>query len=388
MTFFSLAFKNLKRHRIRTILTAVGIAVAAATLFSILSFDAGYKKALEEELIGTGIHLFVSTEGCPLEAASLIIRGGEIPRFLPMKDLEEIKKIEGVKEAGGFLIFSVPSPDGSKVDLFYGITGDVLNLKPNWKIKGSWFKDERSIILGSEVARMEKRDVGDKFYIESIDKEFVISGILDRTYGQDDGFFFLPIETAQKFFKKEGKLTAIGVQLWDLMQMKTVKTRLEALPEVYVVPAEQMGQEILRLVGGTKALMYSILYIVLVISTLGLLNTILMATFERQKEFGYLRCVGAGQGDLIKLILIETITLCLAGGVIGFGFGFILSSGMDQWIRQFLPYVPAGRLLRPNLNIVFMSAAIVLGLGLIAGLYPGYRASKASPMEAIRNEHY
>jgi putative ABC transport system permease protein len=386
MTILSLAFKNLKRHRMRTILTAVGIAIASATLFSILSFDAGYKKALEEELVGTGIHLFVSTEGCPLEAASLIIRGGEIPRFLQMSVLEKAKKIEGVKEAGGFLIFSIPSPDGSKVDLFYGITEDVLKLKPNWKIKGSWFKDENSIILGSEIARLEKREVGDKIYIESIDKEFVISGILERTYSQDDGFYFLPIEAAQKFFKKEGKLTAVGVQLWDLAQIDKVKARLETLPDVYVVPAEQMSKEILKLVGGTKALMYSILFIVLMVSILGLLNTILMATFERQKEFGYLRCVGADRIDLIKLILLETATLCVAGGIIGFGFGFILSSGMDQWIRQFLPYVPAGKLLRPNLNIVLISSGIVLGLGLVAGLYPGYRASKASPMEAIRNE--
>jgi putative ABC transport system permease protein len=386
VTILTLAFKNLKRHRTRTILTAIGIAVASATLFSILSFDAGYKKALEEELAGTGIHLFVSTEGCPLEAASLIIRGGEIPRFLPMKRLDEVRKIEGVKEAGGFLIFSVPSPDGSKVDLFYGITEDALKLKPNWKIKGSWFKDENSIILGSEVARMEKRDVGDKIYIESIDKEFTISGVLERTYGQDDGFYFLPIEASQTFFKKEGKLTAIGVQLWDLTQMQTVKTRLEALPDVYVVPAEQMSKEILNLVGGTKALMYSILFITLTVSALGLLNTILMATFERQKEFGYLRCVGAARLDLMKLIMNETITLCLVGIIIGFGTGFILSKGLDEWVRKFLPYVPAGKLLRPDVSIVITSAGIVLGLGIIAGLYPGYRASRASPMEAIRNE--
>lgn len=386
MNFFSLAIKNLKRHKTRTVLTIIGIAVASATLFSIISFDSGYKKALEDELIGTGIHLFVSTEGCPLEAASLIIRGGEIPRFLTMNTFNEVQKIDGVKEAGGFLIFSVPSSDGSKVDLFYGITKDVLGLKPNWKITGNWFTDENSIILGFEIAKLEKREPGDKIYIESIDKEFVVSGILERTYGQDDGFYFLPIEVAQKFFRKEGKLTAIGVQLWDLMQMGTVKARLETLPDVYVVPAEQMSQEILKLVGGTKALMYSILFVVLVVSILGLLNTILMATFERQKEFGYLRCVGAGRGDLVRLILIETATLCIFGGFIGFGSGFILSSGIDQWIRQFLPYVPAGKLIRPNLYILIISAGIVFILGLIAGIYPGYRASKASPMEAIRNE--
>lgn len=386
MTIFSLGLKNLKRHKIRTILTALGVAIASMTLFVIFSFDRGYKKALEEELIGTGIHLFVSTEGCPLEAASLIIRGGEIPRFLPMKNLEAVKTIEGVKEAGGFLIFSIPSPDGTKVDLFYGITNDVLKLKPNWKIKGSWFKDENSVLLGAEIAKLERRNVGDKIYIESLDKEFTVSGILEKTFGQDDGFYFLPIETAQKYFKKEGKLTAIGVQLFDPLKMGQVKTLLETLPETYVVPAEQMSQEILKLVGGTKALMYSIFYVVLIVSTLGLLNTILMATFERQKEFGYLRCVGAGRGDIMRLVVIETLVLSVAGGIAGLFLGFLLSTGLDQWVRQFLPYVPAGKLLRPDWDVSFISMSIILAFGLLAACYPAYRASKVSPMEAIRNE--
>ena len=189
-----------------------------------------------------------------------------------------------------------------------------------------------------------------------------------------------------KYFKKEGKLTAIGVQLFDPTKMVDVKTELEKLPETYVVPSEQMSKEILTLVGGTKALMHSILYIVLIVSTLGLLNTILMATFERQKEFGYLRCVGAGRKDILKLIFLETLILCTAGGLLGLLLGFVLSSGMDQWVRQFLPYVPAGKLLRPNAIVFLLSIGIVLSLGLLAGLFPGYRASRVSPMEAIRNE--
>lgn len=233
---------------------------------------------------------------------------------------------------------------------------------------------------------MEKRNIGDKLYIESLEKEFTVSGILEKTYGQDDSFYFLSTETAQKLFKKEGKLTAIGVQLWDLTQMEAVKSRLETMSDVYVVPAEQISKEILKLVGGTKALMFSILLVTLAVSALGLLNTVLMATFERQKEFGYLRCVGAGRLDLIRLILFETVILCSAGAIAGFVSGYLFSSGLDQWIRQYLPYVPAGRLLRPNMNIILLSTATVVGLGLIAGLYPGYRASKISPMEAIRNE--
>lgn len=386
MTIFTLAFKNLKRHKVRTLLTIFGVAIASATLFYIFSFDSGYKKALEQELANTGVHLFVSTEGCPLFAASLLIRGGNIPKFLPMQQLAEVKNMEGIKAAGGFLIMSGFSADGKQIDLFSGISDDVLKLKANWKIKGSWFRGEDSIILGWALAKNNKYHPGDKIHIESIGKEFVISGILERTDGEDDNFYFLPLTSAQKIFKKENKLTAVGIQLEDLMRTEEIKAKLESLPEVYVVAAEAMSEEILKFIGGTKALMYSIIFIVFLVSVSGLLNTILMATFERQKEFGYLRCIGAGRLDIIKLILIESLILCLIGAIAGFGSGFILSFALDEWVRKFLPYVPTGKLLRPNLNILLMSSGIVLGLGLLAGIYPGYRASKVSPMEAIRNE--
>lgn len=386
MTLISLAQKNLRRHRVRTLLTVLGVAVAAATLFTILSFDAGYKKALHEEVAGSGIHMFVSTEGCPLEAASLILHGGEIPKFLPMERLNQVKSTEGVKEAAGFLIFSLSSPSGDKVDLFYGITDEARKLKPNWRVGGKWFQGPDDIILGSEVARVEQRKVGDKIYIESLDKEFNVVGILERTYGQDDGFYFLPLATAQKQFRKEGKLTAVGVQLDDLMRMQQVKDRLETLPDVYVVTAEHMSREIMQLIGGTKALMYSVLLIALIVSTIGILNTVLMATMERQREFGYMRCIGAGKGDLISLVLLETAGVCLVGWLVGVVAGYLLSSGAEQWIRQFLAYVPAGRLLRPNSLVVGLSLIVTMALGLLAGLYPAIKVSRVAPMEAVRNE--
>lgn len=386
MNLVGFASKNLARHRTRTLLTVLGVGVATATLFVILSFDAGYDQALKEEMARAGVHLFVSTEGCPLEAASLILHGGEIPRFLPMERLGEVRAARGVKEAAGFLIFSLASPSGDKIDLFYGVSEDALKLKPSWKIRGRWFRNEDDIILGSEVAKVEKRDVGDKLYVESLDREFTVAGILDRTYGQDDGFYFLPLETAQKLFKKEGKLTAVGVQLADVFQMQPVKDELEKLPDVYVVTSEQMGQEIMRFVGGTKALMYSILLIAIVVSGLGILNTVLMATLERRQEFGYMRCVGAGKGHVVFVVLLETIAVCATGWVVGVLAGFVFSSGAEQWIRQFLAYVPAGPLLRPNAEVLLLSAAVTLGLGILAGLYPAIRVSRVSPMEAARNE--
>src|SRR5665647_1070235 len=117
MKLITLARKNLKRHRVRSILTVLGIAVAAMTLFVILSFNGGYDKALNEEMKSSGVHLYISMEGCPMQAASLILHGGEIPSYLDQQMLDSTKGIPDVRIAGGMLISTVISE--GRADLFY-----------------------------------------------------------------------------------------------------------------------------------------------------------------------------------------------------------------------------------------------------------------------------
>ncbi len=386
MNLFSLAWRNLNRHQTRTGLTVFGIAVAAGTLFAILCFDAGYKRAFEEELKATGIGLFVSTVSCPMQAASVLISGSETPRYLDQTHLPRIRQMKGVKAAGGFLMFTAFSPDGSSADLFFGITPEVLKMKPNWRIQGNWFQQPDDIVLGWQVANIRSCNVGDRIKISSIGKEFRVAGILDITMGHDDGFYFLPLDAAQTLFHKEGKITSVGIQLESFDFLRTVKREIEILPDAYVMPAETISQEILSIIGGTKALMYSVVIIALIVSGLGLMNTVLMATFERRTEFGYFRCLGATRSDLIKLILIETFFMCIMGIHIGFALAWGISPELDMWVRQFLVYAPARPILQPDFGTLGLATLAIFILGLLAALYPGWRVSRVSPMEALRND--
>lgn len=384
MRLHTLAMKNLRRHRVRSVLTVAGIAISAVTLFSILSFNSGYDKALKEEISGSGIHMYVSKEGCPLEAASLIIHGGEIPEYLDQGLLPQVQSVDGVRAAGGMLIATAIT--GGRADLFYGITPEVRSLKPNWRLKGDWFRDADSVILGAKVAGRMNKAPGDTVEVPSVGRTFKVTGVLEPTNGEDDGFFYLPLSTAQEIFSKPGKLTAVGVQLDDVTTVQQVRRDIEKLPGAYVVPAEDMSNRVLEIVGGTKSIMFAIMVIVLVVAGLGVFNIVLMATFERTEEFGYLRCVGAGRGAIFRMMIIETLALSTLGFAAGLGIGWAASSGIDRWIRHFIAYVPSGRLLRPDIWSVLLTAGVVICLGLLAGLYPGYRASKVSPMEAIRSE--
>ena len=385
MNIITLSLKSLKRKRTRAALTIIGVAVATAALFSLVSFSVGYDRSLKKEMQDSGLQMLVSTEGCPTEAASLALHGGEITKYVDEKRLTEVRSIQGVHVATGMLMFSL-TEEGGKISLFSGIDDEIRKLKPYWKLKGSWFKDGSSIILGAEAAKVEERTVGDKIYFPGFDREFNVVGVLQRTGTEDDGFFFLPLKTAQEVFHKQGKLTAIGVNVGDPGRIEKVKEQIEELPDVYVLTADQMMGQILKLVGSSKTLMFAVLAIALIISIVGVLNTVLMSVMEMVKEFGYMRCVGAAGIDVFKIVLLETITVCLIGGIAGALGGSALSSFADSFIRSVLPYAPAGKMIEFNPVIFVMSIFFAIILGIIAGVYPSIKASKVSPMEAIRNE--
>jgi len=384
MNLFTLSFRNLQRRKLRSGLSMAGVAIATAALFSLLSFNTGFDRALQEEMSNSGIHMLVSTEGCPMEAASLALHGGEIPKFLDGRRLPEIRDVPGIRTATGMLIFSLIEDEGKAI-YFYGVDDNYRDLKPHWKIRGEWFSGPNSIMLGTEAARVEKRKVGDKIYFPSIDTEFSVSGIIERTGSEDDGFFFLPLATAQKVFKKEGKLTGVGVSLSNVEEFDKVKGQIEMLPDVYVVSKDQIMQQIMSITASSKTLMAAVLIVALVVSFLGVINTVLMSVFEMLREFGYMRCIGASPSHIFRIVVFETLMLCLAGGIIGVVFGMMFASLTDQWLHELLPYAPAGRFIVFDPLIMLASVLFATLAGLLAGIIPGLKAAHASPMEAVRN---
>jgi len=121
MNLFIFALRNLQRRRIRTILTMAGIALAVAVLFSLLAFQAGYEQELMKDVDSLGIHMLAVPKGCPYEAASLIMHGGVIPKYLNESDLLLVKNTEGVSLATPMLLHQF-MVNGSP-HILYGIVG-------------------------------------------------------------------------------------------------------------------------------------------------------------------------------------------------------------------------------------------------------------------------
>ena len=393
MKFYQFAFKNLIRSRTRTALTVLSIAFTSFILFIVLSLDRGFKSSVRDDLVdGIGAHLFIARGGCPMDAASIIAQGGISPMYIPESVYDKIKEVEGVTDIMPFKIFSITTTDGMRTDIFCGLTRAVETMKSKWRYKGGgWFKDSNSVILGADIAALEKRQVGEMIYVEHFDREFEIAGILAYAYNQDDGMFFLPLNTAQELINRKGKLSAIAVKVKDINAIGQTKANIKALLEddYMVLTPEAIGQDVMNFFNSTRTIMYAVLFFTLIVSTAGIANTIITMIFERRKEFAYLKCVGASFKDIYRLIIEETYMICQAGVVLGLMAGAILSGLFEGYVREFLltGYISTSAdIIRPGVDLAIVSYAIVMLIGFMAATIPAIRISGIMPMEAIRNE--
>ena len=391
MKFYQFAWNNLTRSKSRTVLTVLSIIVAAITLCLVLSLDRGYKQAVEDELVKkTGIHIYISREGCPTDAAAVIAQGGISPVYIPEEVVSKIENVEFIETVMPFNIFALTTEDGTRTDIFFGVTEAIQKIRPDWEIvKGGWFKDETDIILGAELARLEKREIGDKVYFEQLDKEFVVSGILKRNNSQDDGIFFLPLKVAQQLIGREKKLSAIAVTLNNLDYLGKVKGDIKSMLPVdyYVIAARELGEAVLKFFGATRAIMMIMVFVTFIMSVFSITNTMMMTVIERRRELAYLKCVGAGYLDIIRLLSSETVIMSSFGATLGIVVGLFSAPVFEDFIRKFLvEYIPMVQIVRPTVGIVILVFLVTVIIGILACLYPAVKAAKTIPMEVLRNE--
>ncbi len=387
MTWITLAFKEWQRRPLRTGITAAGVAIATAALFSLLAFQRGYRDGIRLELERLGAHVLLAPKGCPYDAASMALHGASWPCYLKESYLQAVQSVAGA--AGVAPVFMTAMEDGGGTQVVYvGVDTNILALKPHWHISGAFPRASGGLLLGAGAAQKYKGQIGATIELPGVrGRTASIRGILASTRGPDDGFIYLPLADAQQWFHHSKELTHILLRLKDPNDLDKAVSQLrgcDAGLSMNVVPLTHVFHTIQSLVNSTRLLLGCVALVGLLVAGTGVSNTLLMAVAERQRELGILRALGASRSHLFRLIWLETLQVCLSGAVAGVLIAYVSSQAVETWVRAKLPFAPAEALIQWEWWVAGACVACAVCLGSLAGFLPAWRAARLVPMVAIR----
>lgn len=385
MNLLTLVWRNLTRRRGRFAFTLAGVAIGMAAFVALLTLGQGLTQEIRRQAQGLGANLVVTPKGwCAYEQIS-VLTGEQLPEAIPMSDLEKIQHVPGVtavpylNQRTAFRNRPVP---------VIGIWPAEMRRMQRWQIAaGKYFeaRDEAGVVVGSGIAQQFELRPGDIFTVRG--HSLPVLGVLQATGTKDDIASFVPLPIAQRLYEVEGKVSFIAVQVEDLDRLEATSLEIERVANVAVVSDKQLVSSVLSIVGTVGAAMQAVAAVGVIAAAFGIVNTLLTAVYERRREIGIIQAIGGNRQTLFVSFILEAGLYGVLGGLLG----IVLGSLAAYWLAPYFADNPFTTALRQTPVPVISAETVAyvftfsIGLSLLAGLYPAWRAARLSPVEAMRN---
>lgn len=382
-----LVVKNITRRKGRFAFTLLGITVGIASFVTLLSLGGSLKDEVKRQAGELGANLVVTPKGwCAYEQIS-VLTGEQLPEAIPFEEVKKISTIPGLKAVP--YLTEKTAYQNSPIPVV-GILPKEMKAFKAWDLeKGDYFAspDETALVIGSGIAQQFKLNPGDEMTVRG--EKFPVKGILKETGTKDDIAVFLPLSVVQRLYGVADKVSFIAVKVDDLLKMDEYILRIQETSNVAVVSDKQLLKSVLSIVGTVSLTLQIIAAVAILAAAFGIINTMMTAIYERRREIGILQAIGAKRRTIFNLFLLESGLYGLLGGVIGLVIGLGLSSVAAPYISQneFTAFMK-GSTMAANFDsrLIWGSLLFSLSISLISGVYPAWRASRLTPVEAISYE--
>jgi putative ABC transport system permease protein len=412
-SILTLAWRNIGRNRRRTILTTV--AIAFAVMFVL--FVQGYMKGILDNFVQ---NLIQNDTGHVKVAAKEFLR---LERILPKEHLifdsasieEKIAQMPEIQSTTKRIKFHLVLSHQDKNEPCLGIgiipsgEKDFLDLEEHI-IEGNYLQDSSSeMIIGYSLADKLGVSPGDELLAVTTDINYSTYALTFKVAGLfrtglatlDKHFFYIPLQKAQILLDCEGAVHEILLFLKDPDEAPTVASNIqEILKKEYrdmtiaAVPWQQHFM-IRSYMPYANSFIFVFMLIILFISALVILNTMLMAVLERTHEIGIIKSLGMRDRTINMMIFMESFFIGLIGSAIGGILGTALTLytqkvGLDfsKFMDKFDTPIPIiSSMIHPqfSVRIVVVSVIFALAIALLSALYPSIKASRMTPVEALRS---
>lgn len=391
---FMLVYRNIRERKTRSILTMLGITVGIAAAVAIMSISYGMQESITEQLTEMADTIMVTPGSAELGS------WGEFGSFTE-RDLRDVERISGVKEAAG-LVSGMREVEYRGEKIMVEITGteprdmstvfgDIVELEEGRDLREN---DHKACEIGYSIAH-------DYFDYEiGVNDRLTINGSKFRVVGvlEEQGGFRSEVDTGIHVTKRD------GIAILDTRDISTIFVRVSNIEEAEAISDEieeiiddnhklddftsamAMGgaiEDFKSIFGVVQLFLLFIASISLIVASLGIMNTTLMSVMERTHEIGVMKAIGAKNRNILSLFLMEAGVISGIGGVLGCIVGWGVSLAISFGISTAFGVEIAAIV---KLEVLLGGVMVAVLVGIVSGFYPARKASKLSPVEAVRYE--
>lgn len=382
----------------------LGIALGVATLIIVMSVMNGFRAELLDRILGINGHLSVY---------------GKNDRLTDFDDLaEKIRRLPGVKSVTPIIEGQVmaTSKDIASGAVVRGFRKRDLLSRPIIadKIEAGSLQnfDKNSVVIGARLARKLRLGIGHKITLISPKGNVTAFGTVPRMrsykvaatfnigmYEYDSGFIFMPLESAQVYFRMPGAVTNLEVFVDDPDAAMAVG---RLIPPLWDKPTrihdwQMANASFFNAIQVERNVMFMILTLIIVVAAFNIISSMIMLVKDKGHDIAILRTMGATRGTIMRIFFLSGASVGVIGTFAGLVLGLTFARNIEA-IRQWIQGLTGTDLFAAEIYFLSRLPAVVdsgevvavvlmgLGLSFLATLYPSWRAARIDPAEALRYE--